>query len=122
MIHRLFYRLADCYLAPSPALERAALEGGISREKVKLLPNGVDGTRFFPAGREQKLGLRAKLGLPLEGVLVVFVGHFSADKRPHLLARCWSRIVDGPVHLLLIGRTAADSYEISEEAVASDGK
>lgn len=116
-LQRAFYRLADRYLVPSPALELAAREGGLPEGKIVPLPNGVDTARFRPAGREEKLGLRSALGLPLDGVLAMFVGHFSDEKRPHLLAECWSRIGDGPVHLLLVGRTAAGSYEVSDLAV-----
>jgi glycosyltransferase involved in cell wall biosynthesis len=113
----LFYRLADRYLAPGPALERAYRESGFPARKLALLPNGVDTVRFRPAEREERLDLRARLGLPLNGALILFVGHFSAEKRPHMLAECWSGLGDGPVNLVMIGRTAAGSYEIDTQAV-----
>ncbi|MCE5271219.1 glycosyltransferase family 4 protein [bacterium] len=116
-LSRLFYSLADRYLAPGEALARAYLASGFPEAKLVRLPNGVDTDRFRPAEREERLALRAQLGLPLEGVLVLSVGHFSEEKRPHLTAECWSCLGDGPLSLVMIGRTAEGSYEVDPRAV-----
>ncbi len=113
----LFYSLADRYLAPGEALAKAYLASGFPEAKLVRLPNGVDTVRFHPAEREERLALRAQLGLPLEGVLILFVGHFSAEKRPHLVAECWKCLGDGPASLVMIGRTAPGSYEVDSQVV-----
>lgn len=49
-----------------------ALEG-----KIIHLPNGVDVERFHPRPQSEA---RARLGLPMGGPLVIFVGHFNERK------------------------------------------
>ncbi len=48
-------------------------------DQVAVLPNGVDHTVFYPRNRNN---MRRKHGLPLDKVLVAFVGHFSERKGP----------------------------------------
>ncbi len=116
--HYLFLRLAHRWLVPSRALEEACLEAGLPRRRVIFLPNGVDTFRFRIARREEKRCLRLALGLPAEGPLIIFTGHYSQDKRPQLAARAWSRLKT-PAHLLLIGEDQPGAYEVSPEAVAA---
>ena len=49
----------------------------VPEEKVRIFPNGFDDAVFYP--RDQKEA-REKLGLPLDGFLVSFVGHFIERK------------------------------------------
>lgn len=108
------YRMAGSYLVPGEALRDCCLESGIERQRVLLLPNGVDTERFRPVSGQRKRELREKLGLPADDVIVMFAGHCSHDKRPGLLARAWSALDAAGVSLLLVGRSRPGSYEISE--------
>ncbi|MBM3957382.1 MAG: glycosyltransferase, partial [Gemmatimonadetes bacterium] len=52
---------------------------GASTDRVLLVRNAADTTRFYPRGREE---MRRKLGLPLDRPIAAFVGGFNASKGP----------------------------------------
>ena len=112
-----FYRLANRYIAPSQALAESYRRSGLPAEKLFELTNGVDTVRFSPAEESEKLALRRALGLPEDQVLVLFAGHFSEEKRPHLLALVWSELKVENVGLVLIGSAAPGSFEVSGRVV-----
>ena len=71
------------------------------RSRVRLVPNGIDLTRFCGAPG----GLRGELGVPEEVVLVGHVGRFVPVKNQRLLvdvARVWADRSDA-VRLVLVG-------------------
>jgi glycosyltransferase involved in cell wall biosynthesis len=71
--------------------------GVAGRKPVRYLPNGVDRRRFTPLDRADA---RRALGLPAEGRLVVFVGHFIERKGPLRVLEALDR-VDGATGLFL---------------------
>ncbi|PYU66628.1 MAG: hypothetical protein DMG49_21505 [Acidobacteria bacterium] len=60
-----------CSLGDSDQLSRLY---GVSKEKIVLVPNGVDIEEIRPAHRQEKIQAKHDLGLPLERPLLVFVG------------------------------------------------
>ncbi len=118
-LRKAFFRLVNFYISPSPALIESCRGSGMPQDKLMYLPNGVDCRRFRPVGKAEKLKLRGQLGLPEDSLIVLFAGHFSQDKRPHLLARAWSGIKMKGVSLVFVGSSSADTYEVSPEAVAA---
>ena len=119
VLRKAFYRRAGFYLCPSPALAESCRRSGIGRQRVLYLPNGVDCERFRPVDSQEKQKLRKQLGLPVESLIVLFAGHFSRDKRPHLLARAWRGIARQGVSLVFVGSASESSYEVSAEVVAA---
>ena len=108
---------ADVVLAVSPGLQDAYVRAGVSPDRVRLAPNGIDTARFHPVNAEMKAALRRDLGLPEDRPIVLFVGFFSRDKRPDLLFRAWTRVrkehgVDST--LVFVGATEERYYEIDE--------
>ncbi len=61
-----------------------------SPEKVQVLGNGVDSTRFRPAEPGERQRLRGELDLPAESALVLFVGRFVPKKGFPVVARAAS--------------------------------
>ncbi len=114
----VFFGLADYYLAPSPALEDSFRRSDLKAERLVTLPNGVDCERFSPAEDTGKSSLRARLGLLQERVLVLFVGHFSVDKRPDLLVRACSSLFSKGIGLVMVGSTDPEGFEVDEQVVA----
>jgi len=55
---------------------------GIPEDKILMLPNGVDLSRFYPRDRVR---MRLKFGLPLDRFIIAFTGHFNERKGPHRL-------------------------------------
>ncbi|TVR60851.1 MAG: glycosyltransferase family 4 protein [Gemmatimonadales bacterium] len=49
----------------------------VPKEKVTVLPNGVDPELFYPRDKERA---RANLGLPKDQFIPIFVGHFNERK------------------------------------------
>ena len=49
----------------------------VPEEKVRIFPNGFDETVFYPRDKQEA---REKLGLPQDGFIVSFVGHFIERK------------------------------------------
>lgn len=97
-------RSCDGYVAISPILEAAYLTAGLSANKLRLIPQGVDVDRFQPSG--DKVAMRRDLGLPETGPIVLFVGSLIRRKGLDVLLRSWSavRVRRPDAHLVLVGR------------------
>lgn len=78
------YRRADAIIAISRAVADALARSGIARERIEIIPSGVDLTRTFsPASRET---LR-ELGVPDGSPLVVQVSQLVGHKDPVTFVR-----------------------------------
>ena len=90
---------------------------GVRPEQVVRIANGLDTSRFHPGDPQRKAELRAKLGLPQEGVIVLFVGRISAQKGVPDLLSFWQR-EQPEATLVLVGsrRTVAALGELPEVA------
>ncbi len=110
------FRSAALTLPVSANLARRCEDAGIPRDRIRLTPNGIDLDRFAPAAAAERAALRRDLGWRDEDRIVVFVGFFSRDKRPDLLFRAWTRLVERgvPARLVYIGATASPYFEIDE--------
>jgi glycosyltransferase involved in cell wall biosynthesis len=85
-------RRADGLIVKSQNLENA-LPVDVSRQKVRIIPNGVDLNRFKPRDRDE---CRASLGWEKSAFHVVFPANSgNAVKRPWLAQRAVDRIVTG---------------------------
>ena len=107
------YKLASAYIAISPAFIEACEACGLEKSKCHFIPNGVDTGRFCPAEFCEKSKLKIDYGLKNAGVIVLFVGHFSMEKRPALLYEEWAKLAQdgGGSTLIFIGKTK-NSYEV----------
>ncbi len=89
---RAALRAAAAVIAVSGSLGRFATDIGLGRERIRVIPNGVDPSRFFPSDRSEA---RARLGLPVDRAILLGVGglvegkghHRVVDALPALLAR-----------------------------------
>ncbi len=80
-------------------------------DKVVQLPNGVDTKVFQPIMEQAKEDLRRKLGLPLEALLITFVGIVKHRKGVDVLVDAWIRLARSfpQVALTLVGPCDAAS-------------
>lgn len=78
------------FLAVAKELSLEA-EKYLGRVSVHLLPNGVDTQRYQPpASPAAKAALRQSLGWPEKGLVFVYVGRFSPEKRLAQFAETWA--------------------------------
>jgi glycosyltransferase involved in cell wall biosynthesis len=67
-------------VANSPVIEAQLVERfEVRRERIHVLPNGVDEAHFYPRDRREA---RRQLGLPADRPLLAFVGHLNERKGP----------------------------------------
>lgn len=89
----------------SPRLVREVISLGMDKDKVIMLPNGIDANKFYPI---DILVSRKQLNLPIDKKLVIFVGHFIHRKGPDRVLQALERlpeeylgifIGEGPIRL-----------------------
>lgn len=93
---------------------------GVPGDKIRIIPSGVDLNMFKPTSDEQKYGLRWKLGIPDDAIVI---GSFQKDgngwgegmepkliKAPDVFIKVVERLqrAGGNIHVLLLG--AARGY------------
>lgn len=100
-IQRVLSR-ADAVVCVSESLRRAVEALGIERSKVHVVYRGVDRERFAPGTRHQA---RKRLGLPVEGRMLLWVGRMHAVKGLSVLIAAFVRCCrdDRTTRLYLLG-------------------
>ena len=108
---------ADAFSAISPEIASEWTANGVPRNKIHLIPNGVDTNRFAPVGAEQKSALRAKLNLPQTATIAIFTGRLVSYKGLPLLLKVWKdiRCKHENVLLLLAGIGGLDIHNCEAE-------
>ena len=93
----------DAMLTVSQAMRHAAIEEfGVPPGKVHAVINGIDTTVFHPRPQGE---MRAKLGVPTNARLLVYVGRFVETKGMRELVEAFRRLgsQDPLLHLALVG-------------------
>jgi glycosyltransferase involved in cell wall biosynthesis len=72
----LVARNADHVLAITSGVANELVAGGVAADKVSILPNGVDPSRFLPVAPDAEL--RARLDLRAEDFVLVYCGSLTA--------------------------------------------
>lgn len=117
-IQRLGYSNFDHVVASSQALRKNLQALGVAEEKIVIIPNGVDQSRFQPASDDRRRDLRRALRLPVVGEPVaLFVGLRNPRKGVLPLVQGWKRYRDrgGNGRLVLVGKDdSRDEPELAE--------
>lgn len=102
---KLAWRGVDRVLAVSEALaDRISEKIGYSKDRIHVIPNGVDSDLFFPC-EQSKAEAKGRIGLPMDGVLIGMMARFVPFKN-HLgavRALALATANGAPVHLALVG-------------------
>ena len=115
-----FFSKADAYVGINPHFESLYLKSQLPADRLKLIPNGVDTTKFYPVTHVEKRRLMNELGLPGKLKMILFVGHFSREKSPDILLEAWKQHVAEKfpdTGIIFIGSTNPDHYEVDSELV-----
>jgi len=76
-------------VAVSRQLADRAVELGASRERIDVVPNGIDKQAFRPRPRAEA---RRALGLPEDRPIVLYVGHLNREKGAHDLLTAFASL------------------------------
>jgi glycosyltransferase involved in cell wall biosynthesis len=107
-IERFSASNSDHVLCQNPEdVETAVLEKICPREKISLLGNGIDVSRFHPADNNdpRRIKVRQELNIKPDAIVVGMVGRFVAEKGfPEFIAAGERVVKENPrIHLLVIG-------------------
>jgi glycosyltransferase involved in cell wall biosynthesis len=87
------------------------------KKKVRYIPHGIPTAQFSP-DIAPSLGLRQKLGIPAEAVVIGCVANLTIRKGHHILLEAVSRIPG--VYLITIGNTLEPDYAARLEQMRKD--
>jgi len=77
---------------------------GVERERVSVVPNGIDTARFRP-DLEPRAEVRAELGLEQDSIVAVVAGRLTRQKGVDVAIRALARVPD--LHLVVAGDGSA---------------
>ncbi len=131
--HRLLYQLEgvitrwpQAIIANSQhAAELLVNQFGCDRQKIHIVPDCVDSDRFRPdaIGREERLALRAKLGMPPECRVVAYLGLLAEYQGIDLLLQAAAHLLKAHsnVHFLVMGFPNVEHYQEMAERLGLAG-
>lgn len=98
---RDFCNLCDAVIVPSQGVGELLRQRGVRQAPI-IIPTGIHPERFRGGDR---WGMRARLGIPGEAPLVLYVGRLGWEKNLPYLLQAFHRVaaVAEPAHLLLAG-------------------
>ncbi len=78
---------------------------GLGEVPASLMPNGVDSRRFTPAEPAERATLRARLGIPMDEPVALFVGRLERRKGLDILLAAWDELIrrETSARLLIAG-------------------
>jgi glycosyltransferase involved in cell wall biosynthesis len=109
-------KTADAFVAMSHAIESEMRAAGIESRRIHRIPHGVDLLRFRPAIREERLALRARLGLPGDATLLTYTGRLLRGKGLETLLAAFAALAPrwSTLRLMLVGSGAGQTLSIED--------
>lgn len=96
--------LIDTHVGVSGKIVRSLVERGASDRKCRAINNGVDLSYWRQGEATDRARGRAALGLAPNDFVCLFVGRFSAEKRPQVFAQIAERFVAQPdMRFVMVG-------------------
>jgi len=91
---------SDAVIVPTDAMQTRLRALGV-RARIEVVPSGID-VGFFAAGRRSE-DLRAALGVPAGGSMLLSVGRLGREKNLELALEAFARLNDPAVRLVIVG-------------------
>jgi glycosyltransferase involved in cell wall biosynthesis len=95
-------RKADSFSAISPEIALELTASRVPANKICLIPNSVDTTRFVPVESAQKSTLRKRLNLPQNATIAVYTGRLVSYKGLPLLLKVWNELRHKHANAILV--------------------
>jgi len=110
-------------IALNPKIRRAFADRGVSRDRLAVVPNGVDVSRFTDIDAEAVASVREAYDITGDPV-VLFVGTLTPRKGVTELVEAAARVLSrhGGPELLLVGRTDLEPQYVSDVGDLSGGE
>ena len=113
-------RRANAIVSLNAEMTNELLAAGISRNRIRRIPNGVDCSRFSPPLPSVRDETRAAMGLPSEEVVVLYAGRLAIDTGTPILLNAWQlveeRAIGRPWTLIVAGEElSGDGYRARGE-------
>lgn len=100
--NRLLHR-ADVFVSLSGDMRAELLANGVPEARIATIPNSVDAARFAGRSARGKMAARTALGLPENGLIVLFTGRLLESKGVLDLVHAWAALAaDYPTARLVI--------------------
>lgn len=98
-----YYDQMDTIYAPSQSTKDELVEKGLSENKIKVYPRGIDIKKFTPEKRNGFFAERMKN--PDHVKKILYVGRVSKEKNLHLLAKAFKKLTKtyDNIHLVIVG-------------------
>ena len=96
-------RTTDRLIAISEWVASSWERGGFPKERIRLIPNGVETDRFVSKSPEQKQTLRRQLGLPIDCRIVLWVGRLHREMKGLDRVAAIAAVLRPPFHLIVVG-------------------
>lgn len=90
---------ASRVLAVSEELRHFALSLGVNPERTKTVPNGIDGSLFYP---RERAACRVKYGLAPQSKVILSAGRLVEAKGHHYTFRALKNLLDGGIDAELL--------------------
>ena len=102
-----FYKMADRYVSKSEVITEIFEKSEIPMNKVVEIPYSVDTNQYKPVSSESKSEMRKKLGLWVDGKIILFVGGINVRKGVHILLDAFISLEKKypDIKLLIVGPT-----------------
>lgn len=110
-------RRAHRFVAISSDIAEELRRHGVPPDRIALVTNSVDTSRFVPVDPAARAALRRKLGLPADHAIVTYTGRLVSYKGLPLLLRVWQRVrqTRRDTTLLLVGSGGLDVHNCEAE-------
>lgn len=110
------FNQVDAFVALNSYVVVELLAAGVDTNKIHRLPNGIDPLEFSQFGN--KLAMRQSLGLPLDKVIILYVGRIVARKRLDVLVSAMKIVADN-IQLVIVGSSFGQRDSTEEEIIKS---
>lgn len=116
----LYSRAVDGVAAISHGVADALAEAGVARDRITIIPSGVDCAHFRPPTAEECAAARAALDIPPETIAVGTVGMLAARKGHRYLLEAIARMGAGIPIVCLIAGDGALREDLERQADSPD--
>lgn len=113
------FMAADLIVGNAESMEDELISYGVPKEKICIIPNGVDASRFTP--ELDGSAIRSKLGFAKDDIVVSFIGTFGPWHGAEVLAQTISKVCAHNPHVRYLYIGGGGSYEQVKEIVKSSG-